>query len=448
MSGTKRITVDAAAWRKAQQAAGQLAMVQSDMPVMLENVRRQHQADLDRTFGTVSTRQDSVERSLAGLSTYTQQLEARTNERLRRRAAEIREVRAENRQALREQSEALRAEIDEERQERERKFAQIDQKIMALQQGQDQASATARAFLADARLLHDVVRNELPHERFAPDRLAKLKSRLAMAESNIEAHEPAYLLGQVQDLYLDLSELRAEVECLDQEWRATQSEALAVLRAVAERLDQSAELALHDEAGTPFPDAVLDVDHWTDGSLTMLREEIEELTGTTASDDCGCGVAELRAIVQDLAPEYETRLDGLVGRAAERMVASQLRVNLAEQVVNSLAAQGYMWSENTYASDDQRREFFSKLRHPDSSEIVVEVAPEGDTGMAVRILSYDNDPSGSGRAERARAVVRSLRDVGLQIGEPADEGVEPDPQYQDFGRLRSRKPGQRRDLLS
>jgi hypothetical protein len=100
---------------------------------------------------------------------------------------------------------------------------------------------------------------------------------------------------------------------------------------------------------------------------------------------------------------------------------------------------GYAWDgEATYAGEDQRGAFYSKLRHPDDSEIVVEVAPDDDGKSCVlRILSFETgQPDDSERVRRAHAVADSLRAQGLQTGDPSAEQEVPDRKYTDFEQLR------------
>ncbi|MDL4815218.1 hypothetical protein [Actinomadura opuntiae] len=429
MSGAKVISVDAAAWRDAQASARDLAKVRRDMPRLLRQVERAARADVERVRRETEARQDGTGRALAGLSEQAAKLEEETGRRLREHGRQL----AEGRERLAEQGERLAAEIARERAERRAGLAAVDARVGELRGESDAAAATARRLFEDARTMHDAIRDTLPHDRFAPGRLARLASRLAVARGNLEAHAAGYSLSQVQDLYLDLSELRADVERLALEWEAVRAEALAVLRTVAATIEDNAERPVPEAD----PGTVLDVDHWTDGGLGELRDEVARRVELVADPACPLDAAELRALITEAAPEYEGRLDALVERAAARIVASQLRVNVAEQVVEVLEGQGFAWSDNTYAAGDERRAFFSRLRHrADGGEVVVEVAPDGDgSGFTLRILSYEDDPDEAARRERSMAVSRALRAEGLDAGDPAEEGGEPDPGLRDFAAL-------------
>ncbi|MFC6880238.1 MULTISPECIES: hypothetical protein [Actinomadura] len=456
MSGAKRITVDEGAWRRANAAAARLREVRRDLPEMLEAVRQERQAETDRAFRGVEGRQRRVEQALSGLGDKAREAERRTAKRLRQQTEKLRgelsetagKLRAEQRDALAAQDERVRESIAQERAERRQEIQALGEDLTALRGDRARAAETARRVLADARVLLDAIRAELPHERFVPGRLDQVERRLATAEANLGDELGAESLSLVQGAYLDLAELRAELVLLDQEWQAARLAALDTLTVVAERIRFSAELPVPDENGEPIRGLTFDVDHWSGGALERLRTDVDAVAARVRPDDSPLTTEEFREIVRAEAPELERRFDDVVTAAATALLASQARVNVAEQVVEAVEhATGFAWEENAYAGDDQREAFYSKLRHLNDNEIVIEVAHEpagGDDGAAgaisVRILSYDRDTASEEElAARAREITEGLRERGLPVGEPvADASGSPDPALSDFDGLRSR----------
>ncbi|WP_106402248.1 coiled-coil domain-containing protein [Actinocorallia populi] len=431
MSGAKRISVDQGAWNRAQKAARRLADVQRDLPRMLEEVRRQHQADLDRALGAVDRRQQQVENDLGGLSRYTRDLEEQTNRRLREQASRLKRLRVETG----EEAQRLRRELDEERAARKL----LDDKVAELESGRDRASERALATFSDAVKMSETV-GSMPHEKFAPGRLDRIRQRLVHISDTLEGQEAAYSLGRIQEAYFDLSDLRAEVQLAEREWCLAQAEALGALRLAAERAAARADLPVPGEDGEPPADVRLVVDFWTDGGLTALREEIAALIREAEVLDGPLTVEDLRLAVREHAPRYEAELDALVERAAARLYASQLRAETADHIIDALEDQGYELVEETYEGEDYREAHYSKVRHlGDGSEVVVEVAPEGDTGLAIRLLSYGDGRSETRRVQRAENLLAALRRQGVPVGSPTDLGVEPSPGEGDFQLIRGRR---------
>jgi myosin heavy subunit len=446
MSGSKRITVDRSDWQRAQTAAAKLREVNRNLPSMLESMRRDQQEQLGRATAAIQARQDAVERSLAGLSEQTKKLEAQTSRRLRAHAAALRselqdatrKLDEETRRSLDEQEERLRSELAREREERERDYLEL----------RDGLAGIAGDRVADARLLAGAIAGGLPHERFAPGRLAALQQRLALAEGNLASGAGEAALSLAQELCLQLDELRSEVEMRDQEWRVAQLAAMSASTMLQEQIRVNSSVDVTDEQGNRINGVMLDVDFWSEGELTELRDQVATLAGRVASEADPLTLAELRAVAGQEAPDLDERLTAIVGRAGARQFASQVRANLAELVVTTLEdTTGFVWEEGQaiYAGEDPRRAFYSKLRHLDDSEIVVEVAPDEDGESCVlRILSYDSGtPDEEERARRVHVIADRLRDRGLQVGNPAAEQAEPDPALADFNGVRLRVPESR-----
>jgi hypothetical protein len=461
VSGSKRITVDESAWQQAQAAAARLREVNRHLPSMLEALRRDQQEQLGRVDATVRARQEAVEQSLAGLSERTRTLAEQTSRRLRTYGATLRgelqdsagRIGEETRRSLDEQEERWRSQLAQEHEARERDFQQLRDGLAGLHQDRERLLAAAQDLVSDARLQAGAVAGNLPHERFAPGQLAALQQRLALAEANLAAGAAEAALGQGQELCLRLDELRAEVEMRDQEWRGAQVAAAAATTLLLEQIRLNTTLAVTDAHGEPIDGVTLDVDYWSEGELAELRAQAEVLAGRAAAQDDPATLAKLRAIIEQDAPELDGRLTKIVGQAGARQFASQVRVNLAELVVGTLEdTTGYVWEEGqaTYAAEDPRRAFYSKLRHLDSSEIVVEVAP-GEDGQScvLRLLSFDTGtPDEEERVRRAHVIADRLRGEGLEVGGPAAEQAEPDPALADLDGLRLRVSEPRRQSLA
>lgn len=453
MSGVKRITVDEQQWSQAQQAAERLRQVNRELPGMIEALRREQQAAADRVAAQLTARQDAFDRALSGLSEQARRIEARASQRLRAQAAQLREVketaeheRRETRDALEDQERRFQQGLARERQERERQVQELRDQVAAIGGDRERAVALAATLTADGQRLAAAIASEQPHERYAPGRLAELTSRLAIAQDNVRARLGEAALAQAQEVYLRLSELRAEVELRDREWHEAWLGADHAVTMLREQIRVNASPPAFDETGAVAEGFSLDVDYWSEGELSRLEATAVRLTATLADPARAASAAELRHIAEHEVPELDQALTGVVALAQARQLASQVRANIAEIVVTALEeTTGYAWEEGQaiYASGDQRRAFYSKLRHLDDSEIVVEVAPDGDGESCVlRIISYDAGvPDDEERVRRAHAVAATLREHGLQAGLPAADGQEADPRLADFDALRRPQAG-------
>ena len=440
MSGAKRVTVDQRAWQQAQQAAARLRDVNRELPGMIESLRREQEATTQRITTQVRERQDAFEQQLVGLSEQTKRIEAETSRRIRAKADQLRGqmrnaldcARKETRASLEEQEQRFQDELARERQDRLQESRALRDELQTVRQDRERALSAAASLAADARQLRNAIEENLPHQRFAPGRLADLSRRLELADGNIAQGFGESALSQTQELYLELSNLRTEVELRDQEWQMARMTASSAVTVLQEQIRLNSNPDVADEDGSPIEGVTLDVDFWSEGELAELRAAAAALADRVAAEDNPPRLADLQQIIDKDVPELDGKLTEIVARAQARQWASQVRANLAELVVTTLEeTTGYSWEEGQaiYASGDQRRAFYSKLRHLDDSEIVVEVAPdEGGKSCVLRILSYDvGTPDEEERVRRAHAVVASLREQGLEVGIPTAEREAPDP---------------------
>jgi hypothetical protein len=447
MSGRKRIQVDESEWYRLQRQASRQKDVIRNLPALIREVRRQTHDDLERVFGVIEDRQRSVEQTVEGLSEQTRRLESETQQRLRaqaRRMAEdlratVGELRGETRQQLAEQERRLQSEIAAERQQRRADIQRLNTELGELVQDREQAAVIARAALSDARGMHDSIHDTLPHQRHAPGRLARLAGTLDRAEDNIAQGRFDAALATAQGAYQELSELRMDLELREREQQALSVQARGELLLVQLLIEDSAQQHVRDEQGEVLADYDLDVDFWTRGELTALREETETLQRRVDDEQRPPAADELRDILEHRAPALQERLTRVVERAGGRQLASQQRVNLAEAVVRTLEGMtAYELDATTYVGSDQRDAFFARLVHGNRNAIVVEVAPaDADSGASVlRVMSYDHDTaSRTELEERGAELTRALRGHGFPAAPAEEEAGTPDPAYADFTAL-------------
>jgi hypothetical protein len=447
VSGKKRIYVDEDAWNEATRKANQLRQVQRDLPGMLASVQRAQEQQAARDWAAFQTRQDELSRRLAKLSTQTRRIEETTTRRINEATAaimnETRQVtaslRSETRTLVAQQEQRFSAAMSAERAERQRDSAALRQEIERDRAVRADVLATAASVVADARVMHDAIAATLPHERFVPGRLDRMGRTLAIAEANVAAGTAEAALATGQELYLDLGDLRAEVELRDAEWRASHLTAVTLVTALIEQISGSEKIDVVDEESGIS--AELDTDFWSDGEVSKIKASAAQLSALLADEANPPSLAELAEISERKVASLDKSLTEAITLAQARQWASQVRVNVAAHVVEVLEdTTGYdLEGEPIFVGDDQRQAFYSKLKDADDSEIVVEVAPD-ETGKScvIRVLSYENGtPNEYLRGARARAIAASLGEQGL-AGTTAAEPGEPDPAYKDFTRLRQR----------
>ena len=119
-------------------------------------------------------------------------------------------------------------------------------------------------------------------------------------------------------------------------------------------------------------------------------------------------------------PELRTRLADACFAARIEALNSQLRVNIADLVVQALSVQGFMLQGYAYEQNDWRASFQANLTGLDQSTVTVQVVPSGtEIGQnELHILSGDQ-PLRNQREMRQRwdEVEDMLVLSGLSVGE-------------------------------
>lgn len=445
MSGKKRILVDETEWYRAQRAAQNLKQVRRDVPRLLDEVRRQTEADQARTRAQLEERARRTEEALSGLAAHTQRLERDTGRRLREQSERLQQelrgtadrLERDTRTMLAEQRAALERELAAERDQRRRDIADLTGRLDEMAGNRDRAAAAARDWLADGATMADLIATTLPHERHAPGKLDRLRLNLDTARHNSDAGQHEAALSLAQAAYLDLSELRLDIEHRELERRLAQDAATDALVLVETLITQNEVRPVSGPDGQPLPGVELDVDRWSEGELEELRGQVAERV-TRARDDARTA-AEQRELLAEAAV-LEERLGEVVDRAGMQLLASQLRVNLADSVVGTLSRIGaYELMDGVYEDEDERRSFHAVLEHANGNKIVVQVlpAPEGETGQILRVLSYDYDTASERELrDRAEAVQHALGEEGHPTGALESEPGVPEPDALDLDRYR------------
>ncbi|MEU0631415.1 hypothetical protein [Streptomyces sp. NPDC005989] len=449
MSGRKRIQVDESEWYRIQRQAQQLKEVKRSVPRLVDAVREQTAADLDRVFTEVEQRQQRHESVVRELSEQTRRLEADTARQLGRQAAQLRgelaasagQIRQETRQRLAEQQERTRRAIAAERAERRAETARLSAEIEWWKEDRTRAGQLVAAWLSDAGAMAGAITDAGLHERYAPGELDRLTGRLTTAEQNAAQGRFDAALAMVQETYHSLSELRAETEQRELERCTAQIAAIDALVTVANEIEGSRIQPVVGPDGQPLDGYTVDVSYWSEGEVDRLRQETEQ--GLAGARDDRTGTAELRRLREEEAPRLEKALGDTVGQACLRHLSSQIRVNLADAVTQALSGMAYYeFVDGEYEDSDPRGSYYAKLRHANGNEIVLDISQtDRDSGQhVVRVLSYDHDTTAEAELhDRAEMVSRAIQDDGHPVpSAPVSEPGVPDPGLPDIARHRER----------
>lgn len=429
MSGRKRIQVDQSEWYRLQQRARQLREVRRDIPRLFADVRAQTRADVDRAFSSVAERQRRQEEAVGRLSDRTRDLEADTTRKLREQADRLHRdlqetagrIEQDTRQRLEQQRRDTEHAIAAERAERRAEMLVIRREIDEFKNDRARAEATVRTWLADARTMADLIDGELPHDRYAPGRLDRLRRRIATAEETAADGRFDAALAVAQETFHELSDLRVDIEQRELERCLAQKEAVEALVQIEILAEENRQRPVVGPDAEVVDGYLLDVVHWSGGEYDRVRQDTAR--ALTRARDPHTGVEDLHGLRDEEAPRLERSLGDAVEKAGMRQLTSQLRVNLADVVADTLAEVAYydlVEEESGYEGGDPRGTFRARLRNEAGrNEITVEIeqADKDSPQCVIRVVSHDHDTtSEADLQDRAQAVYQALREQGVPIG--------------------------------
>ncbi|SDX01582.1 hypothetical protein [Thiocapsa roseopersicina] len=309
--------------------------------------------------------------------------------------------------------------------------------------------------LGDAGVILDHIARHQRHEQFAPCALDGLRAELAQSQANLDVGHEQAAIATGQALYRNALKLQAEIEYRQQEWDAWYHEALTALRAqlAAVEVQQTARWVFDTDQGALELDA--EIDYWSDGALSALKGRISESVQRLEQHAVCLTLADLKASVEASQP-LQAELEQLVTRAKERLIASQLRANIAEDLLNELAAEGWRLEEDAWHGQDAdagkgwKSAYHLKLRDQAGDEMITIILPEetplGSIENRVQFAYYPKDNNDARFAARQTerlglTLARlGLTQEGLQCVPGHERTIRGDEARRDFEQVRASAP--------
>lgn len=299
----------------------------------------------------------------------------------------------------------------------------------------------AESRISDVTHLLSLMAADPATERFAPGAIEGLQHRLQDAKGMLGAGQYQAAFAQAQERYYDYQELRARVALLEGEWRYQLDLALAQSEAVAGSVSaaEKAEFSF-EQTGSEQIDA--EVDFWTEGALEALKERYKERAEALRSPE-DFTKEQLESIENEFA-EMDAQVEFLTNSARDSLIASQVRQNIGQSVLDTFDGSGWELDDNAYAGEDLRRGFHLKLKNSADEEIVVSIEPvetsDGSLSAQVEVNFFDRGNDEILRGARLAEISNSLRKEGVNVGDFAcldnSEGRPGDDRRRDFEHLR------------
>lgn len=351
-----------------------------------------------------------------------------------------REQRQEYTQLIAEQERKFTTLMETERQERERGQQilqqQLDQIAGEIERERQRKEQLAQDLLSDVEAVWQGIERDYQHERFAPGRLAKLRQELDLAQSNIQSGVSQAAIATSQKTYLALADLRLELEQKEQEWQLLYQSALTNAGILMKQVDANQQCEAKFE-GYEAEGFQVDVDYWSQGKLSQYEQELRKLESRLKNGESSLTADEVKEIGEQIVA-LEPQLEEIIEQARRAILGSQMRAEIADQVLEALTSQGYNLvnpeQDTGYEGNDQRASYMIKVKNIAGDEVVTVISPQQESGVnSISINTFSTTfVDENATQQNAQAVVEALEQEGIQSHGQIECKDEARKEYQDL----------------
>ena len=437
MSGHKRatITISQEEYDRLREAEVRLKAIPEPKVEVMQQIHQESQEGLRSGLDWVAYRQEQFSELLQGFDEHLWELESTTSQEILSHRYHLQqELEEQNEvywgamlQAVDQYSQFFQEQIFSQHQRNQEQLSRFGRRLGRLQGDAQRKMDIASQWLSAAEQLRDFIQSNYHHSFFLPGQVDPFDQQLALARDNLEMGMSEAVLATAQRLYMELSQMRVKLENLESEWQTLYCavwEAACNVQALANE-NQTVEAV--DLDGNPLP-FDLDVDFWSNGGLTQVYFNIEEIFSRLEDSANRPYLAELRGILSERVPAMQQSLEESVLEARIGAINSQMRINIADLVVQALQEQGFRLEEGSYHGVDMRQSYAAHLRNYEGSEVEVQVAPYGH-GLGeneLHLKSLDEKfRTEHELLQRWREINRSLARRGLSVRQPEIVGAVP-----------------------
>lgn len=466
MSGEKRryVSVEEQELRRLREQESRLRSVQRDLPERLNAVREEARREFQQRLAPLEQRAQQQERQAQQLKSSLANLERDTQKRLQQQRQEfqsaVREAETRQQQTLQRETSRLESAMQQgfqeqrteylritaqQRQEYTRLITQQDQKFTQLlaeerqarEQGQQilqqqieqiatditqekqRKAQLAQDLLTDVNTIWQQIDRDYQHQRFAPGRLADLRRGLEMAQANIEAGVSEAAIATTQQTYLDLADLRLELEQKEQEWLLLYQAALEDLQSLITEVQANRQCQIEIGQGDEAEIFKLEVDYWVNGRLSEYEQQLDELEAKLEAEALTLTTEQVKELGKKIS-SLQPVLGEIVEQAKLSILGSQLRVEIADKVVEVLENLGYTLvnaeADAVYEGNDQRNAYVVKVKNIAGDEVVTVISPEKEFGAnSISINTFSQTlVDEKATQQNAQAIFESLQAEGVE----------------------------------
>ncbi|MEN6410493.1 MAG: hypothetical protein ABFD44_12365, partial [Anaerolineaceae bacterium] len=275
----------------------------------------------------------------------------------------------------------------------------------------------AADWLQSGNLMADFLQNTYHIPSHLQELFMQANQALNFAAANLAAGAAEASLVQAQNAYQRYSNLRIQ---LDQEEMANmqlRSIVMGELLKFSRLLDDSSLLPAIDLQGNELPQ-MIDIDWWCQGEYSKLRLDVNDSLSVIQDPTQDINDAALDEILNHSLPRWVDTLDEMVMRARQLVLGSQLRINIADVVIQALEDEGFALQRGEYQHSDMRTAYHARVSNLAGNEVLIHVLPTLEDPTQNELHLENKDKAWISETElkqRAVEVASALNRRGLDV---------------------------------
>jgi hypothetical protein len=324
-------------------------------------------------------------------------------------------------------AERFEAQLQRERNSFYQSLQHFDRQLERWSQDARHKHRLATQWVTQSAAIYDFIHSQFETERFAPGRMPAIHRKIALARANLDQGLPEASLQASQQAFMELSDLRVELETRTMEWQNQFQMTLAAAKELQRTILANAQVPALDALGNDLP-IPIQLDYWSGGGYQILLRDAKQLHQNLREGQRSLSQEDLQRLWRQEIPSLWNRLESMIYEARLEAIQSQLRINIADLALQALETQGYTLQAAGFAEDDMRGSFEATLRNADQSCISIRILPKQGQEMTsdLEVISGDSSMRTAGELfARFQAIRSSLGQKGLTIRQVQANGPAP-----------------------
>lgn len=295
-------------------------------------------------------------------------------------------------QSIRTTARGIMDQVEAHHEEANRRLDQVENAVMAISRSNSTLRAMAEEYLTSADAMLDAARSYV-HGVAMLGGMRKLEKLRGNAAEHIRltdrmptnapvAHEAA------RTAYQEARSFWERAAAAEQQWASNELMVRQTLEAVAAQLEASRVLTMDERDGMDQPVRV-DVDFWSNGSLTNLQNRLNELRRELSNTSATTTIEDMNGWI-DAAGQISSEITEAAGFANIAFHESQNRADTAADFTDELDARGMDLVDSGFEGGDQRGAFRLHMKDPvTNDEIIIVQTPQTENGQITTGIEAD-----------------------------------------------------------